>query len=248
MIVMDMIIWFGIIWVVSLGIRYLYHYVEWLRGLLSVITFIGVFIHELGHALMCILFGAKITSFSVKFRSEYTGRVSPHGSVGVKKAHLAFLQMVMISIGPIIFSTWIFLICMDFLQKGVEEGVGFFLLVVMVSTLFGASPSRPDINNMSVIFDIDPLYSLYQIGLVAITFSIVYFFIDFTVLVLPMELLYYTVAFFIVVFIYYGLKYGLLLIKYLLGRVFHMPKVSFRHKTRKRHKPYEYGMEDEDEL
>lgn len=249
MIVVDMIIWFGIIWLISLGARYLYMYVKGLRGILNVLGFIGVFIHELGHALMCILVGVKITSFSVKLRSERTNRVAPHGSVGFDKSRrFAFLQMVMISIGPVIFSTWVFLLCMDCIQNGVEFVVGFFLLAVMGSTLIGASPSRPDMRNMSVIFDIDPVYSFYQIGLVAIAFTIVYFFIDLRVLALPMELLYYILTFFLIVFIYYGLKYCILLVRYGFNRIFGNSKLNFKRMTRKRHKPYKpkrTGIEDE---
>lgn len=50
----------------------------------NVIVFIGVFVHEMAHYTLVVLFGAKRGKFRVKYRSGDKTRVSPHGSVVCK--------------------------------------------------------------------------------------------------------------------------------------------------------------------
>lgn len=251
MIFIDMMIWFCIILVVSLTSQLAYRYSKGrIRAFLNILGFIGVFIHEVSHALMCIIFRVPIRGFSVKFRSEYSNRVAPHGKITIGEVErISFLQNVMVSVGPLIISTWIFLFCLDIvIIQGVDAITTVIIGFIMISIMIGANPSSQDISSMFVSYGIDPLYSTYQLFLTALAIIIVYFGIDFSVIALPMELLYYIVAFFTVVAFYFMLKYSLKLLYYFYRRIFHKKSVASRRLTRKRHKPYEQRDEYYEEL
>lgn len=254
MTLVDLIFWFFIIWIISLICQELYIRVNGVkRAVFNVIAFIGVFVHEVGHILMCILFRVPFNGFSVYFRQG--NKISPHGYVKLKNWNRnSFLQDFMVTFGPLFLSTWVFLFCLDLIWvQGVDSLVGFILLGIMISVIFGASPSRPDLNGMFHVFSKNPSYSTYQIFLAGLSVIIVCLTIDFSVMIyLPMELFYYILAFFTIVLVYYLLKYSFRAIGYVFRRVFNLSILDAKTVTRRRHRPrvrglysYNYGNRQE---
>ncbi|MFX0058443.1 MAG: hypothetical protein ACFE8J_09105, partial [Candidatus Heimdallarchaeota archaeon] len=88
--------------------------VDPLSTFLHILAFIGVFIHELSHYVMCVLFGVKTQGFKVRYRSEISRKVAPHGEVGLPEfKKISFMQAVMVAIAPLFISTFLFLFCLD---------------------------------------------------------------------------------------------------------------------------------------
>lgn len=254
MTLLDMFFWFILLWIISLICWELYRRSSsFIRGILNVFSFIGVLIHEVGHALMCLLFGVPIVSFSVRF--HYGGEISPRGHVRLKDPErISFLQGIMITFGPLFLSTWVFLLCLDFIWiQGVSAITGLILLGIMVSVAIGASPSRPDLNMLIRSYRNDPANSTYQLILLFLSFIIVNFLIDFSaILNLPMELLYYIIAFFTTIVGYFVLRFSIRAIGYIITKIFHISITRAKSLTRKRHHPsrrraskYEYNYEEE---
>ncbi|MFX1497996.1 MAG: hypothetical protein ACFFBH_10740 [Promethearchaeota archaeon] len=254
MTLLDMFFWFILIWIISLICGEAYRRsTRFVRGLLNIFSFIGVFIHEIGHALMCFLFRVPIVSFSV--RLHYRSEISPHGHVRLKdSSRISFLQGIMITLGPLFLSTWVFLLCLDLIWvQGVDAIAELTLVGIMVSVAIGASPSRPDLNMLIKSYRNDPSNSIYQLVLLFLSFIIVNFLINFSVILdLPMELLSYIIAFFTILIVYYMLRYSIKAIGYLMTKIFHLSIVHMKGLTRKRHRPsrrraykYEYHYEKE---
>lgn len=247
-----MIFWFFMIWIISLICWELYtRSTSFIREILNVFGFIGVFIHEIGHAVMCFLFRVPIVSFSVRFHNRK--KISPHGYVRLKDyRRISFLQGIMITLGPLFLSTWIFLLCLDLIWvHRVGAIMGFILIGIMVSVAIGASPSRPDLDMLIRSYRNDPSNSIYQLVLLTLSFILVYIFIDFpAILDLQIELLYYIIAFFTTIVVYYMLRFSIKAIGYFITKIFHISIVYTKSITIKRHRPsrrracrYEYHYE-----
>ena len=77
--------WFFIILIAFYGMIIWYRMIKTveLKVVIDIILFIGVIIHDLTHA--CLLLCMKIMpdSFSVRYRSRFTEKASPHGDVGL---------------------------------------------------------------------------------------------------------------------------------------------------------------------
>lgn len=214
-----------------------------------ILAFIGVFVHELSHYVMCVMVGVKPKTFKVKYRSESTGTVAPHGSVNTPEFEkLSFMQSFMISIAPLLISTFLFLFCLDiiFILKTniwVKLIAGFFA----ISLLIGSRPSSTDISRISRSYSFNPRYSIYQIFLVLISMGIVLLFVDFSILSVPFEFLIYIIFLLSIIICYFILKYT-----FRLGYIFysHSRRYPFSRSNwhlRRRHralKPSKIGIEE----
>ncbi|MBN1801455.1 MAG: M50 family metallopeptidase [Candidatus Lokiarchaeota archaeon] len=144
-----------------------------LRTVLMAFFFVGVFIHEISHAIAAFLVGLKVNHFEVKWRSARTGNISPHGSVGTD-VRRSFLQQLVVSIAPLLVSTWLFFLFLDLALKAqFADVINLLAGFACVSVLFSASPSYQDFVLIGRYFKKDVMYSLYQIGLISASLTIV---------------------------------------------------------------------------
>jgi hypothetical protein len=241
MTVVNMLLWFLIIVFITFVARHLYRIVpRGIQGFLSVLAVFGVFIHELGHTFMCVVCGFPVQNFSVRYYDQ--GVVAPHGGINIPEEKLlraSFLQLAMVSFGPLIFSTWLFLICLDFFAYHTTDLlVKILLIFVMISISMTANPSHQDIRMLFWAYGKNPRYSWYQIGLVSLAFLIVYFGINLSMIQLPMEVLYYIIGFFMVIGIYFVLKYGFRLLYSAYSKIRPKRKPSKRVLIRTRNSSY----------
>ncbi len=141
--------------------------------------FVGVVIHEVCHFIMSVLVGVQPRAISVKFKSETTDRVAPHGYVDVGEKKKSFMQAFLIGFAPLFFSIWFFFLCLHviFFDPDLNGSVSsynvpflvFGCAFLCVSLLMGLTPSRADLGVISKAFSQDVEYSLYQICLVVLS-------------------------------------------------------------------------------
>ena len=178
------------------------------KTFLHVLAFVGVFVHEVAHYTFCVLFGVKTGKIKVKYRSEDKIRVAPHGSVSLPEFERnSFVQTFVISLAPLLVSTFLFLFCLDVIFNiETEAWVNVVAIVFCLSLLIGSEPSGQDIKVIGKTFRRDPNYSLYQIALVVASGLIVWLFVDLYFICLPFEVLYYIEYFLFVILVYFVLK------------------------------------------
>lgn len=178
-----------------------------LRVALKVCGFFGIAVHELSHFIMCIVTGAHPDGISVSYRRQA-------GKVSLKDAErMSFMQAFLTSLAPLLIISYLLYWCVViFLSPITPDLWRIVAFVSFISLGIGVSPSRQDLWIIGKIFNKDPLYSLYQIGLVALSTV----FIFFTTSTIPIPY-YYSFMFYVFIGIgYYALKYLFLGIK-LLG-------------------------------
>jgi len=235
---LDVFFWLFLILLFSIGVRKWYGRVHTpgLRAFVNVLAFVGVFVHEVSHYALNVLFGVKIGKFRVKFRSEDKTMVSPHGSVGLPEFERhSFLQTFVGSVAPLFVSTFLFLFCLDVIFNiQTEAWVNVVAAVFCVSLLIGSKPSGQDMKLIGMTFKIDPRYSLFQIALIVVSGLTVWLFVDLYFISLPFEVLYYVEYFLLVVLVYFLLRI-VVFIFVSIFRTFVKPKYpSVKQLTRKR--------------
>ena len=169
---------------------------------------IGIVIHELSHALMCVLTNTRIRSIKIveradpesKFGLKYGGRVDLKDYV-----KLTFLQSLLIGLAPLYISFWLFFFLWEQLKNPSLDVVVFYIyLFVMISLVLSAAPSFADVLAVFGAFYFDWRYSLYQIGLVLLSVGTVWLIITYYQIQVFHEIVTY-----ISIFAgYYGLKAG----------------------------------------
>jgi len=203
-------------WMVFLGVLiisfifgeiYVYSHSSFLH---NGIGFVGVFIHELCHALANLFTGTVPTSFSVRRTSG--GGV--HGYVGSKIGR-SFLQAVLICLAPLYLSTWlIYYLLMLMFNPFIHLYLKCMFVFLIISTLVGASPSRQDIKNIPKSFSRDPRYSLFQIALVVSSFFIIFLIFQIFSITFTISIFYYLSIW----GVYLTLKYCSIGISYIIQR------------------------------
>ena len=143
-----------------------------------VVAVVGIVIHELSHALMCILTNTHIRSIKIvkradpesKFGLKYGGRVDLKDYV-----KLTFLQALLIGLAPLYISFWLFFLLWEQLKNPSLDVVVFYIyLFLMISLVLSAAPSFADVLAVFGAFHFDWRYSLYQIGLVLMSVGTVW--------------------------------------------------------------------------
>jgi hypothetical protein len=187
-----------------------------------------VIIHELAHACTMLCVGVVPKSFTIRYRSPYTGRSFPHGSVGYKDSDylkLTFMQGLFVSLAPLFVSTFTFLFMLDVLFNTDSLAIiKIVAVIIMISVIIGSYPSNADLNGLMGNFSNRPTYSLYQISLAVFSVLIVVFAVDLTFLKFPFEVFYYIVNCGAMIGIFLGLKYTLLTFKIVIQWIYSLIK------------------------
>ena len=206
------------------------------KPIINFLRFIGVFIHELSHFLMCLLVGVRPTGFHVKLRSPRTGRVAPNGYVSTDPRNRSFLQAALIALAPLVIATWLLFWC---LTLAFTETLDLLLRIIAgflcISLLLGGAPSGPDFKYINYWFKRDPKYFIYQIFLVSLSGIIVWLMLSFYEVVLPLDILFFG----LVGICYYPLKYFFSSINRLIHSIqFNRHStINYKKYTQRRFKP-----------
>jgi hypothetical protein len=147
------------------------------------IAIVGIIIHELSHALMCVITNTRIRKIKLLERSDgksafglnYGGRVELKDYV-----KLTFLQALLIGFAPIYISFWLFFFLWEQLKNPSLDVLVFYIYIfVMISLVLSAAPSFADVLAIFGAFHFDWRYSLYQTGLVLLSISTVWLVVDY---------------------------------------------------------------------
>ena len=196
------------------------------------LRFIAVFIHELSHLIMALIVGIRPKSFSVKLKSEKTHQVNPSGAVGWEGHNCTFLQAALISLAPVIFSTWLFFWSLSVaFTSGLNPFVRIVALILSGLLFLGATPSKQDFWIIGYWFKKNPKYSLYQIFLLLLSMFFVWGIVTYYNVALPLDIVYYI----LVGIGYYVLKYSFRGIGWLLFKITTMRNIGRSHSGRIRY-------------
>ena len=230
---LDLYIWLFFMLIVSIGVQSIGRRIR-SRGIkifFYVLAFVGIFVHEMAHLVISNLFGVKTGKVKIKYFSDDKMRISPHGSVALPEFERnSFIQTIVISVAPLIISTFLFLFCLDIIYN-IETALWINVIAIffIVSLFIGSEPSGQDMRLIGITFKKDMRYSIYQILLLVISGLLVMFFVDLYFIYLPFEVLYYIEYFIFVALIYFGLKltfWALIKVISAIGRKFNKTNIS----------------------
>ena len=178
------------------------------KTMVNLLRFVGVAVHEVAHYALAIIFGTKPGKVRVKYRSEIKPGVAPHGSMVNKEFDRhTVLQTFAIGFAPLLISTFLFMFCLDLIFNiQTDLWVKVAATAFSGSLLLGLGPSGQDIRLIGETFQKDPRYSVYQIFLLVLAGTLVWFFVDLYLFVFPFEVLYYIVYFIVLTGFFFALK------------------------------------------
>lgn len=180
-----------------------------LHAIFRCIAVVGIIIHELSHALMCVVTNTRIRTIKLLERSDgkssfglkYGGRVELKDYI-----RLSFLQALLIGFAPIYISFWLFFFLWEQLKiPNLDVLIFYVYLFIMISLVLSAAPSFADVLAIFGAFQFDWRYSMYQVGLTILSVCTVWFVVT-----------YYQIQFFheivtyVLIFVgYYGYRIGI---------------------------------------
>jgi len=187
-----------IFFLISVILRWILHSYDLgpFTTLLNILAFIGVFIHECSHYLLCILSGVPARDFTVKYR--FRGIPNPHGHVDVSKGYerITLLQSILISLAPLFLSFYLFLACLELLlYHSLLIFVSLALFFICASLVLGAAPSQADLYQIGKAFKRDRLSSLFQLAILFAVGAITWWALAFYELTIAHSLVYFAAVF-----------------------------------------------------
>ena len=181
---------------------------EPLNKFFQVLAVLGIVIHELCHALVCLLTDTRIRTMKIleqsdnksKFGLKYGGRIE------LKELNkLTFLQALLIGFAPLYISFWLFFFLLEQLKNPSLEVVIFYLYIfIMVSLVLSAAPSLADLLAIFGSFQFDWRHSLYQICLLLLSIWTVWFGVTY----FQFEVFHEILTYLLILAGYYVYKYG----------------------------------------
>ncbi len=206
--------------------------------IVNVLTYIGVFVHEGCHRITCLIVGMPTKGVSVAFRDMF-GRVNPHGHVDPDQPYQStLLQGVLVSLAPMLIGTWMVYFSLMVVFSPLYDPIYRILAVIFcISVLLAITPSSADINFIGTMYQNDPVYSLYQIFLVGLSFFGLWISVEIFHWYFTLEFFYY----FILIVSYYMFKYLFKLMKFISSKITrnkekYRPR-RFRRLARRRFRP-----------
>lgn len=180
-----------------------------LNRIIRALAMVGIIIHELCHILMCLITNTRIKKIRLLAKNEdesQKGKFEYFGNITVKGGdRLTFLQAMLISLAPLIFSFWIFFFLLEQIFNPEINIVLFFLyLFIMVSIVLAAAPSFADLICIPKAFREDPYYSIYQVFLLLL--SLLTFWI--VVSLLQLTFFHEIIVYILIMIFYYSFKYS----------------------------------------
>ena len=163
------------------------------RTAFNVFAFIGVFIHEAAHAILCLITGVPVKRVEVNYRNKMTGITSPNGAVEPKRPRkISFIQSFLIGIAPLLVGVIVFFFSLEItLDMPAKPLYRIIAGVICFSLLLGVRPSTVDLKNIKVSFQNNPSKSSFQVILLCFSFGLVWFLVDSFAIDFPFEFIYY---------------------------------------------------------
>jgi len=242
----DLFITSLMIFPVILVVGYLVEKALWGRDMgpfvifVNIMAFVGVFIHEVSHALLSLLTGVPVKSISIRLRRADTGEVSPHGEMNARRPYQrTFLQSLLTSLGPVLLGAWIFYFALEIAFNSLFEPLYRILAgLLALSVLIASTPSPQDFRVTILTFNLDPRHSFYQIILLTGSFLLTWGYVELFNIIPPMEFLYYIIFiiwYFTLKFSLIGIQWGINKIRIRFGNERY--RKHFRRFSRRTHKP-----------
>lgn len=206
----------------------------------NIMAFVGVFFHEISHAVLSLISGVPVESISVRLRSERTGRVNPHGEMNARRPYQrTFLQSLLCSLGPVLLGAWIFYFALEIAFNSLFDPLYRILAgLLALSVLIASTPSPQDFRVTILTFNLDPRHSFYQIILLTGSFLLTWGYVELFNVIPPIEFFYYIIIiiwYFTLKFSLIGIQWGINKIRIRFGNEKHRKR--FRRFSRRTHKP-----------
>ncbi len=177
---------------------------------------VGIVIHELFHLLMCLITNTPVESVKLLEKIKTEGpdykTYEFNGRVSIKKDRgMSFLQAVLVGFAPLFFSFWLFFFLLDKVIHPANEIIFFTSLFIVLSIMFSAAPSSEDLKCIPKAFGENVGYSMYQILLLLLSFSLVWLTFPVFNQIYFHEIIIYT----LIGIFYYTWKYGIKMVSFL---------------------------------